>query len=119
MQLARQLVRISRQIRQGPSSAPWSFAGWRTASAPSLEQLRPVEQDIIRTQRQIEECESRARSPAPKRGADQGAPQKSSRPSRAASSRSSTSAAPVQAISGARSISSTGAMPRPMWPKKP
>jgi RNA polymerase primary sigma factor len=59
MQLARQLVRISRQIRQIPFS---SLVLRRLANRvrTSLEQLRPVEQDIIRTQRQIEECESRA-----------------------------------------------------------
>ncbi|MFN9896580.1 MAG: RNA polymerase sigma factor RpoD [Acidobacteriota bacterium] len=59
MQLARQLVRISRQIRQIPFS---SLVLRRLANRvrTSLEQLRPVEQDIIRTQRQIEDCESRA-----------------------------------------------------------
>jgi RNA polymerase primary sigma factor len=59
MQLGRQLVKISRQIRQIPFS---SLVIRRLANRvrTSLEQLRPVEQEIVRTQRLIEEHETQA-----------------------------------------------------------
>ena len=59
MQLGRQLVKISRQIRQIPFS---SLVIRRLANRvrTSLEQLRPVEQEIVRTQRLIEEYETQA-----------------------------------------------------------
>jgi len=58
MQLGRQLVKISRQIRQIPFS---SLVIRRLANRvrTSLEQLRPVEQEIVRTQRLIEEYETK------------------------------------------------------------
>jgi len=57
MQLGRQLIRISREIRQIPFSS-LVIRRLTNRVRTSLEQLRPIEQDIIRTQRQIEECEA-------------------------------------------------------------
>ncbi len=57
MQLARQLIKISREIRQIPFSS-LVIRRLTNRVRTSLEQLRPIEQDIIRTQRQIEECEA-------------------------------------------------------------
>ncbi len=57
MQLGRQLVKISREIRQIPFS---SLVIRRLANRvrTALDQIRPIEQDIIRTQRQAEEFET-------------------------------------------------------------
>ena len=57
MHLGRQLVKISREIRQIPFS---SLVIRRLANRvrTALDQIRPIEQDIIRTQRQAEEFET-------------------------------------------------------------
>ena len=59
MQLGRQLVKISRQIRQIPFSS-LVIRRLTNRVRKSLEQLRPVEQEIVRTQRLIEEYEAQA-----------------------------------------------------------
>ncbi len=57
MQFARQLITISREIRQIPFSS-LVIRRLTNRVRTSLEQLRPIEQDIVRTQRQIEEHET-------------------------------------------------------------
>jgi RNA polymerase primary sigma factor len=57
-QLARHLVKISREIRQIPFSS-LVIRRLTNRVRTSIEQLRPIEQDIIRTQQRIDEFEAK------------------------------------------------------------